>query len=134
MIQLQTFVKILDNSGIKQVRCIRVEKKHAKCIGYPGDIFLGVITQIKKKNTSKLTFRKGDIVRVFVVSTKKESQHKSTGIYFNTLQENIGFVIQPTKKNKQQTLLPIASRFDSFFPKVFKKKFTNFISITSFFL
>jgi ribosomal protein L14 len=134
MIQLQTIVKIFDNSGVRLVRCIRVEKKHANCIGHVGNVFLGVVLRIKKKNNTKTYFKKGDMVRVILVSSTKETQLNKTGIYFNNNSENIGFIIQPSKKNKQ-IQLPVASRFDSFLPKsMFQKNFVNFSSITAYFL
>ena len=54
--------------------------------------------------------------------------------WINNNSENIGFIIQPSKKNKQ-IQLPVASRFDSFLPKsMFQKNFVNFSSITTYFL
>lgn len=131
MIQLQTTFKIFDNSGVKQVRCIRVEKRHAKkCIGSVGDTVLGVVLRVKKKLKSKITYKKGDIVRVLLVSTKKETPLNKTGIYFKNVKDNCGLLVQPTKQNKQ-ILLPIASRFDGYLPRIFKKNTANLAALTS---
>jgi large subunit ribosomal protein L14 len=66
MIQPQTYLTIADNTGAKNIMCIRVlgsNKKYAKI----GDIIIGVV----KEATPNMGVKRSDIVRAVVVRTKK---------------------------------------------------------------
>ena len=49
MIQPQTNIKIFDNSGVKGLRCVHIEKKAYNRSARVGNLVLGVVTQTKKK-------------------------------------------------------------------------------------
>ena len=66
MIQPQTYLKVVDNTGAKQIMCIRVlgsNRRYAKI----GDIIIGVV----KEATPNMAVKRSDIVRAVVVRTKK---------------------------------------------------------------
>lgn len=65
MVQAQTYVKIIDNTGVKQILCIRIlgtTKSFAKV----GSIIIGSV----KKVTPKSNIKKSDIVRILLVRTR----------------------------------------------------------------
>lgn len=74
MIQQQTRVKILDNSGAKYVKCIQSvsNKKSAKL----GDHIIVAVKELrtKSKRTSKVS--KGDVHKAIITSTKGSFQRK----------------------------------------------------------
>ena len=119
MIQPQTNIKIFDNSGVRSLRCVHVEKKAYKHSARVGSVILAVVTQTKKKNTTKFSYKKGDLVRVLVISTKKETALPHSGIFFKNFGGNVGMVIQPSKK-QQQSVVPASPRFESHVPYFFK--------------
>jgi ribosomal protein L14 len=119
MIQPQTTIKIFDNSGVKAIKCVHVEKKAYRHCALVSNIVLGVVTQTKKKSTTKSSYKKGDLVRVLVVSSKKETQCGSSGIFFKNFENNLGIIVQPTKK-QQAVVVPAGSRFESHIPLFFK--------------
>ena len=72
MIQMQTKLDVADNSGAKQVQCIKVlggsRKKYAKV----GDLIVVTI----KKTIPASNLKKGEVHRAIVVRTKKEVKRK----------------------------------------------------------
>lgn len=96
MVQSQTYLKIIDNTGVKQILCIRIlgtTKSFAKV----GSIIIGAV----KKVIPKSTIKKSDIVRVLLVRTRKSSC-RSNGAHFS-FSDNAGILL--TKDNS-----PIGTR------------------------
>ena len=58
MIQPQTTIKIFDNSGVKAIKCVHVEKKAYRHCALVRNIVLGVVTQTKKKVPQNLLTKK----------------------------------------------------------------------------
>ena len=119
MIQPQTNIKIFDNSGVKGLRCVHIEKKAYNRSAQVGNLVLGVVTQTKKRNITKSSYKKGDLIRVLVVSSKKETALPHSGIFFKNFGGNVGMVVQPSKK-QQQSVVPASPRFESHVPYFFK--------------
>lgn len=68
MIQMQSRLKVADNSGAKEVMCIKVLGGSKKMIANVGDIIVvSVKTAIPKGK-----IKKGDVHRAVIVRTKKE--------------------------------------------------------------
>ena len=66
MIQTQTYLNVADNSGAKQLMCIRIlggNKKYAKI----GDVIIGVV----KTASPNMPIKRSDVVRAVVMRTKK---------------------------------------------------------------
>ena len=66
MIQPQTYLTIADNTGAKNIMCIRVlgsNKKYAKI----GDIIIGVV----KDALPNMAIKRSSVVRAVIVRTKK---------------------------------------------------------------
>ncbi len=67
MIQMQTRLVVADNSGAKEVMCIRVLGGSGRSIGYVG---CKIVVSVKAaRPRSKVS--KGDVVKAIIVRTKK---------------------------------------------------------------
>ena len=76
MVQSYTRVRAADNSGAREILCIRVLKgSNAKYAGI-GDIIIGAV----KSATPNSTVKKSDVVRCVVVRTKKDIQRPDGSI------------------------------------------------------
>ena len=71
MIQPQTCLRVADNSGAKNLMCIRVLGSNRR-YGYVGDVIIGVV----KDATPNLTVKRSDVVRAVIVRTKKTIMRK----------------------------------------------------------
>jgi len=67
MIQPFTRLKVADNSGAKEVMCIRVLKGSNARYGYVGDVIVASV----KAATPNMPIKKGDVVRAVIVRTRK---------------------------------------------------------------
>lgn len=72
MIQMQTLLRVADNSGAKQVRCISVLGSSKRQRGMIGDIIVGSVR--KRLPTSDI--EKGQVVRGVIVRTRKAYRRK----------------------------------------------------------
>ena len=68
MIQTETRLRCADNSGAKELLCIRVMGGSAKRYGTVGDI---IIASVKEANPGA-PVKKGEVVRAVIVRTAKE--------------------------------------------------------------
>lgn len=116
MVQLNTYFNIVDNSGVKEILCIRnLTRKNSKCI-YIGDLIIGVIKKINFM--SKLIY--STIVYGIVIRIKKNiNLYKKFNICFN---DNSVVLVD-------RNLNPIGSRVFGTIPKLFKKK--NYLKLYS---
>ncbi len=76
MIQTESRVKVTDNTGAKEVLCIRVLGGSGRRYAGPGDIIVGTV----KDALPGAPVKKGDIVRAVVVRTAKE-RRRNDGSY-----------------------------------------------------
>lgn len=68
MIQVQTYLKVADNSGAKEVQCIRVLGGYKRRYASVGDIIVAAV----KTATPHAAVKKSDVVKAVVVRTAKE--------------------------------------------------------------
>jgi large subunit ribosomal protein L14 len=68
MIQQESHLRVADNTGAREVQCIRVVGGSRRRYGSVGD----VITASVKQATPTSSVKKGEIVRAVIVRTKKE--------------------------------------------------------------
>ena len=87
MIQQETRVRVADNSGARELLCIRVlGGSHRRYAGV-GDIIVGTV----KAATSQGAVKKGEVVKAVVVRTKKaHPRNDGTSIAFD---ENAAVII-----------------------------------------
>nr|YP_009240433.1 50S ribosomal protein L14 [Partenskyella glossopodia]BAU62567.1 50S ribosomal protein L14 [Partenskyella glossopodia] len=76
MVQPQSLVKVVDNSGAKEIICIRILGKGRNQVSNIGDIIIAVV----KEAIPNTVLKKSDIVRAVIVRTKKGLKRKN-GIY-----------------------------------------------------
>lgn len=94
MIQMQSMLKVADNSGAKKLMCIKVLGGYKKRYARLGDI----ITCSVKEAVPRGMVKKGEVVHAVIVRTKKETRRKD-GTYVR-FDENAA-VILADKKSKE---------------------------------
>ncbi len=104
MIQVESRVKVADNTGAKSVLCIKVLGGYRRRYAGVGDI----ITCSVKEAIPHSSVKKGDKVHAVIVRTKKEIRRKD-GTYLR-FDENACVIIDKNKKEPKGTRIfgPIA--------------------------
>jgi large subunit ribosomal protein L14 len=104
MIQTESRIKVADNSGAKEVLCIRVLGGYRKRYARVGDVIVAAV----KSASPHMPIKKGDVVRAVIVRTKKEIRRKD-GTYLR-FDENACVVIDKEKNDPKGTRVfgPIA--------------------------
>lgn len=80
MIQSQTYLNVADNSGAKQIMCIRVLGGSRRRYARVGDVIVAVVKDAlppsvaRKGAGAAAAVKKGDVVRAVVVRTKKATR------------------------------------------------------------
>jgi large subunit ribosomal protein L14 len=72
MIQTSTILNIIDNSGGKKARCIKVICGYKKRYAYIGDIILVSIQSLRKKRKSTTKVKKGEIYKALIIRTNNK--------------------------------------------------------------
>lgn len=122
MIQQESVLKVVDNSGAKTVKCIKVLGGFKKRYAGLGDIIVVSVQQLRNKSKKTSKVLKGGVFRALVVRTKNVFKKKDGSSFF--LQENSAVLI-----NKQGN--PIGTRILGPIPKLLKKKkFLKFASLS----
>ncbi len=93
MIQPQSMLKIADNSGAKEIMCIRVLGGYKKRYARIGDI----ITATVKKAVPHTAIKRSDVVHAVIIRTRKETR-RPNGIYVR-FDDNAAVIID--KKTKE---------------------------------
>lgn len=92
MIQPQSHLKVIDNSGAKEIMCLSIPGVSKKKYASAGDIISAVV----KKAVPRGTVNKGQIVRAIVVRTKKE-RRRFDGSYIR-FDDNAAVLIDKEEK------------------------------------
>jgi large subunit ribosomal protein L14 len=117
MIQMQTKLKVADNSGAKEVMFIRALGGDVGRIARIGDVFIGAV----KAAEPNAKIKKGDKVRAVIVRTRKEVRRKD-GSYIR-FSDNAAVIID--KANE-----PVGTRvFGPVARELREKKFMKIISL-----
>ena len=91
MIQNETRLKVADNTGAREILCIRVKGGSRRRYAHVGDI----ITATVKQATPQGTVKKGEVVTAVVVRTKK-SFGRADGTYI-AFDENAAVIIDDAR-------------------------------------
>lgn len=91
MVQQQTYLKVADNTGAKEIMCIRVLGGSNRKTGNIGDVIVASV----KKATPGGTVKKGDVVKAVIVRTRK-GVRRVDGSYI-TFDENAAVIIREDK-------------------------------------
>lgn len=92
MIQPQTRLKVADNTGAKEIMCIRVLGGSKRKYGNVGDIIVASV----KSATPGGVVKKGDVIKAVIVRTKRGSR-RADGSYIK-FDENAAVVIKDDKQ------------------------------------
>ena len=88
MVQQQSYLKVADNTGAKEIMCIRVLGGTRRRYARVGDV---IIASVKKANPGGMV-SKGDVVRAVVVRTV-QAIRRADGSYIR-FDENAAVIIQ----------------------------------------
>ena len=89
MIQPTTRLRVADNTGAKEIMCIRVVTGQGKQIAGIGDVIMAAVKEAQPGGTVK----KGEVVRAVIVRTAKEFG-RPDGSYIR-FDENAAVIITP---------------------------------------
>ena len=91
MIQQQSYLKVADNTGAKEIMCIRVLGGSKRRYANIGDVIVASV----KKATPGGTVKKGDVVKAVVVRSAK-GLRRNDGTYIR-FDENAAVIIRDDK-------------------------------------
>ncbi len=94
MIQVQTYLKVADNSGAKEVQCIKVLGGTKRRYAHVGDIIIAAV----KSATPHAAVKKSDVVKAVVVRTHKEIR-RADGSYLR-FDDNACVIINDIQKKE----------------------------------
>ena len=88
MIQMESYLKVADNTGAKEIHCIRVLGGSKRKFGNIGDV---IVASVRKANPGG-TVKKGDVVKAVIVRTKR-GVRREDGTYVR-FDENAAVIIK----------------------------------------
>ncbi|MEL4106964.1 50S ribosomal protein L14 [Oscillospiraceae bacterium CM] len=91
MIQQETYLKVADNTGAKEIKCIRVLGGSKRKYGNIGDVIVASV----RKAAPGGTVKKGDVVKAVIVRSAK-GVHRTDGTYVR-FDENAAVLIKEDK-------------------------------------
>lgn len=91
MVQQQSVLKVADNTGAKEIMCIRVLGGHHRRFGNIGDVIVASV----KKATPGGVVKKGDVIKAVIVRTKR-GLRREDGSYIR-FDENAAVIIKDDK-------------------------------------
>ena len=94
MIQTESYLKVADNTGAKEIHTIRVLGGSKRKYGNIGDIIVASV----RKAAPGGTVKKGDVVKAVIVRTKR-GVRRENGIYVR-FDENAAVIIKEDKNPK----------------------------------
>ena len=91
MIQQETFLKVADNTGAKEIKCIRVLGGSKRKFGIIGDVIVASV----RKSTPGGTVKKGEVVKAVIVRSAK-GVRRADGTYVR-FDDNAAVLIKDDK-------------------------------------
>ncbi len=91
MIQQESFLKVADNTGAKEIKCIRVLGGSGRKYGNIGDVIVASV----RKSTPGGTVKKGEVVKAVIVRSAK-GVRREDGTYVR-FDENAAVLIKDDK-------------------------------------
>ncbi|KAJ52234.1 large subunit ribosomal protein L14 [Clostridium tetanomorphum] len=117
MIQQQTILRVADNSGAKEIMCIRVLGGSKRKWGNIGDVIVASV----KSATPGGVVKKGDVVKAVIVRSVK-GLRRADGSYIR-FDENAAVIIKDDKQPKGTRIFgPVARELRD-------KEFTKILSL-----
>ncbi len=120
MIQQYTRLRVADNTGAKEIMCIKVLGGSGRRYARIGDI---ITASVKVTIPGSGTVKKGDVVRAVVVRTKKEMKRKDgSHIRFD---ENAAVLIDDQRQPRGTRIFGPVAR------EIREKQFMKIVSLAS---
>ena len=94
MVQGESYLKVADNTGAKEIHCIRVLGGSKRKYGNIGDV---IVASVRKANPGG-TVKKGDVVKAVIVRTKR-GVRREDGSYVR-FDENAAVIIKEDRNPK----------------------------------
>ena len=91
MLQQESYLKVADNTGAKEIKCIRVLGGSKRKYGNIGDVIVASV----RKATPGGTVKKGEVVKAVIVRTKRGIRRED-GTYVR-FDENAAVIIKEDK-------------------------------------
>lgn len=117
MIQQQTMLRVADNSGAKEIMCIRVLGGSKRKYGNIGDVIVASV----KSATPGGVVKKGDVVKAVIVRSVKGARRQD-GSYIR-FDENAAVIIKDDKTPKGTRIFGPVAR------ELREKEFTKILSL-----
>jgi len=95
MIQQQSILKVADNTGAKEIMCIRCMGGSHRKVAHIGDV---IVASVKTAIPGGGVVKKGEVVKAVVVRTK-QSTRRADGSYIK-FDENAAVIIRDDKTPK----------------------------------
>ena len=103
MIQQESYLKVADNTGAKEIKCIRVLGGSKRKYGNIGDVIVASV----RKSTPGGTVKKGEVVKAVIVRSVK-GVRRSDGTYVR-FDENAAVLINDDKNPRGTSIFgPVA--------------------------
>lgn len=103
MVQQESYLRVADNTGAKELKCIRVLGGSTRRYGNIGDV---IVASVRKAAPGGMV-KKGDVVRAVIVRTKK-GLRRQDGSYIR-FDENAAVIIKEDKNPRGTRIFgPIA--------------------------
>lgn len=110
MIQHNTILKVIDNSGAKKVKCIKIfggfKRKFAKL----GNIIVVSIKELRNKSKITSKVSKGEVYKAIILKTKKKFFQKD-GSNFCFNENSVSLINKQNKFVSTRILGPISKKF-----------------------
>ena len=94
MLQQESYLKVADNTGAKEIKCIRVLGGSKRKYGNIGDVIVASV----RKAAPNGTVKKGEVVKAVIVRSKK-GVRRNDGTYVR-FDENAAVLIKEDKNPK----------------------------------
>ena len=94
MIQMESYLKVADNTGAKEIHCIRVLGGSKRKFGNIGDVIVASV----RKAAPGGTVKKGDVVKAVIVRSKR-GVRREDGSYVR-FDENAAVIIKEDRNPK----------------------------------
>ena len=120
MIQSGTYLNVIDNSGAKDVCCIKVSKGYRRRYAFIGDVITVSVKSLRSKRKATSKVKKGDVIKALVVRTKT-SKRDFSGKTLGFLENSVVLLTNQSK--------PIGSRVFGTLPKTFN--FSKYLKVSS---
>jgi large subunit ribosomal protein L14 len=117
MIQQESRLKVADNTGARELLCIRVLGGSKRRYAHLGDVIVGTV----KEATPGGSVKKGEVVKAVVVRTRKESRRQD-GTYIR-FDDNAGVIINDQQQPRGTRIFGPVGR------ELRDKKFMRIVSL-----